>query len=128
MERIMAAPGLPEAQGPYAMATIANGFVFVSGQGPYDTKTDAFAEGASIEEQTRLTIEAIAAVLKEAGTSLDNAVQCRVFMEDAKRDFAAMNKVYSEFFGDTKPARTTVQASPPINILIEIDCIAVLPE
>ena len=128
MERIMAAPGLPEAQGPYAMATIANGFVFVSGQGPYDPETNAFAEGAGIEEQTRLTIEAIAAVLKEAGTSLDNAVQCRVFMEDAKRDFAAMNKVYSEFFGDTKPARTTVQASPPINILIEIDCIAVLPE
>ena len=128
MKRIMAAPGLPEAQGPYAMATVANGFVFVSGQGPYDPKTNAFAEGASIEEQTRLTIEAIGAVLKEAGTSLENAVQCRVFMEDVKRDFAAMNAVYAKYFGQNKPARTTVQASPPINILIEIDCVAVLPE
>ncbi len=126
MKRIMSAPNLPEAQGAYCMATIANGFVFVSGQGPYDPESGEFQANASVADQTRFTIECIKLVLAEAGAALEDVVSARVFLKDID-DFAEMNGVYAEYFGDIKPARTTVQSTPPIGISVEIDCIAVAP-
>lgn len=125
MKRIMSSPGLPEAQGPYCMASIANGFVFVSGQGPWDDDAKEFRGDLSVSEQTRLVLECIRNILDQAGSSVEDVVQARVFLRDTA-DFAEMNAAYAEFFGDTKPARTTVQASPPIDIKVEIDVTAVV--
>ena len=125
MREIVRTDNAPTPIGPYAQAVKANGFVFVSGQGPLDPRTGKIASG-TIEEETRLTLNSIKGILEAAGTSLENAVQVRVFLKDM-RDFAAMNRVYAEFFGQTKPARTTVHAEAPVDIKVEIDCVAVLP-
>ncbi len=125
MREIVKTDKAPTPIGPYAQAIKANGFVFVSGQGPLDPKTGKVVSG-TIEEETRLTLNSIKAILEAAGTSLENVVQVRVFLKDMK-DFKAMNGVYGEFFGSTKPARTTVRADAPVDIKVEIDCTAVLP-
>ncbi len=127
MKRITTAPGLPEALGPYCMATVSNGFVFVSGQGPWDPEKGEFRGDLGVGEQTTLVLDCIGRILEQAGTSVENVVQARVFLED-KAYFAEMNEAFARFFGDSKPARTTVQASPPIDIKVEIDVTAVLPE
>jgi len=126
MREAVTTPNAPIPIGPYSQAIKANGFVFVAGQGPLDPTTGQIVPGG-IEEQTHLTLRTIKAILEAAGTSLENVVRVGVFLRDMA-DFAAMNKVYSEYFGATKPARTTVRAESPVDIRIEIDCIAVMPE
>ena len=103
---------------------IAEGrFVYVSGQGPV---RDGEVVQGTIEEQTALVLENLAAVLAEAGASLADVVRCGVFLADLD-DFEAMNEVYARAFGEPLPARTTVGAALP-RIKVEIDCVAVLPE
>lgn len=111
--------------GSYSAGIIAEGrFVYVSGQGPL--RNGALA-GTSIEEQTRVTLGNVAAVLESAGSSLADVVRCGVFLADV-RDFAAMDKVYADMFPQPLPARTTVGAAFPLpGMLVEIDCVAVLP-
>lgn len=110
--------------GPYSPGIVVDErLVFVSGQGPV---RDGVMVPGTIEEETRLVLENVRAVLAEAGASTDDAVRCGVFLADLD-DFAAMNEVYAEFFGDPPPARTTVGALLP-GIKVEIDCIAVLPQ
>lgn len=103
---------------PFSGAVVANGFVFVSGQ---------TSPGPDIEAQTRGTLEKIAAVLKEAGTDMTQAVRCTVFITDITlRD--RMNAVYATFFPNEPPARATIEcklARP--EMLVEIDCVAVMP-
>jgi 2-iminobutanoate/2-iminopropanoate deaminase len=114
----------PQAIGPYSQAIEAGGFVFCSGQIPLDPKSMAVIEGG-IEEQTRQVLKNMAAILEAAGISLDQAVKCTVFLQDMN-DFAAMNKVYAEFFKSPAPARAAVQVSRlPKDVKIEIECIAV---
>jgi 2-iminobutanoate/2-iminopropanoate deaminase len=115
----------PIPQAPYSQAIIANGFVFVSGQGPIDPKTGKIILG-DIKNQTRLVLDNIANILKAAGSSFDKAVKCSVFLRDI-RDFEAMNEVYKTYFKENPPARTTVQAGDIFGgIGVEIDCIATL--
>jgi|SRR2546422_5875729 len=115
----------PAPQAPYSQAIIANGFVFVSGQGPIDPSSGKIVLG-DIKNQTKLVMDNISAILKAAGSSLDKAVKCSVFLRDIK-DFEAMNEVYKSYFRTTPPARTTVQAGDIFGgIGVEIDCIAVL--
>jgi 2-iminobutanoate/2-iminopropanoate deaminase len=114
-------PGAQTASGrPISGAVIANGFVFVSGQ--------SFVQGADVEAQTRGVIDKIATLLAEAGTDLAHAVRCTVFMSDLTlRD--RMSAVYQEYFPRDFPARAVVGCdlgSP--QALVEIDCIAVLPD
>lgn len=110
--------------GPYSPGVVVDErLVFVSGQGPV---RDGETVRGTIEEETRLVLENVAAVLEQAGASMEDAVRCGVFLADLD-DFAAMNEVYAEFFGDPPPARTTVAALLP-GIKVEIDCIAVLPD
>ena len=97
-------------------------FAYVSGQGPL---RDGVVSGDTIQEQTRVALGNIAAVLASAGASLADVVRCGVFLADMA-DFRGMNDVYAEFFPDPLPARTTVGATLP-GILVEIDCVAVLP-
>ena len=108
--------------GAYSPGVIAEGrFVYVSGQGPL---RDGELVTGTISEQTRAVMENLGAVLAEAGVSYDDVVRCGVFLADLD-DFAAMNDVYSSFFEEPLPARTTVGAHLP-QIKVEIDCVAVL--
>jgi len=126
LERILA-PGAPNPRGPYSHAVRAGDFIFVSGQGPIDPVTNEIHSGDAATE-TRKTLENIQNILSAAGAGMSDVVKCSVFLTDI-RDFAAMNQVYAEFFGDTKPARTTVQAVqlPAHGIRVEIDCVAYKP-
>ena len=125
IDRITAA-GAPSAQGPYSHAVKAGGFIYVSGQACLDPKTNTFVTG-TVQEETRRTIENIQAILEAAGATLADVIKCSVFLSDI-RDFAEMNAVYDEYFGEAKPARTTVQATlPGKGIKVEIDCVAYKP-
>ena len=125
IERITA-PGAPKPAGPYSHAVRAGDFIYVSGQAAIDPATNTFKIG-TVAEETRQTLENIRSILGAAGAEMTDVVKCSVFLADI-RDFAEMNKVYAEFFGNAKPARTTVRATLPAHGLkIEIDCIAYKP-
>ena len=115
---------LPAPKGPYSPAIRANGFIFVSGQGPIGPKTGEVNRG-DIKEQTRLVLENIRALLEAAGSSIEKVVKSNVYLSDIE-DFAAMNEVYAAFFPSSPPARTTIQAAAlPLGIGVEIDVVAV---
>jgi 2-iminobutanoate/2-iminopropanoate deaminase len=115
----------PKAIGPYSQGIIANGFVFCSGQIPIDPATGELNTG-TIEEQTRQVLKNVSAVLEAAGSSLDGAVKCTVFLQDMN-DFAKMNAVYAEFFKSPSPARAAVQvARLPRDVKVEIEAIALV--
>ena len=114
----------PKALGPYSQAIRANGFVFCSGQIPIDPAAGAVV-ATTVEDQTRQAITNLRQVLEAAGSGLDKVVKTTVFISDMN-DFAAVNGVYAELFGDTKPARSCVQvARLPKDVKIEIEAIAV---
>lgn len=113
----------PKAIGPYSQAIEANGFVFASGQIAIDPATGELSTG-DIEEQTRLVLNNLKAVLEAAGSSFDNVVKCTVFLQDMN-DFSKMNAVYGEFFKPPYPARAAVQvARLPKDVKVEIEAIA----
>ena len=117
-------PNAPEAIGPYAQAIEANGFIFCSGQIPINPATGNI-EMAGITEQTRQVLFNLKAVLEAAGSGLGKVVKTTVFLADMG-DFPFMNTVYMEFFGDHKPARSTVQvARLPKSARVEIEAVAV---
>lgn len=124
---IITSPHLPGSKGPYSPAVRANGFVFVSGQGPVDPNTGEAFRG-DIEQQTRIVLENVRAILEAAGSSMQKVVKSNVYLADIS-DFAAMNEVYAAFFPSDPPARTTIQAAHlPLDIGVEIDVIALAPE
>lgn len=126
MKSVIHTDKAPPAAGPYSQAIVANGMVFTAGQIGLDPHTRQFA-GQSIQEQTRQVFANLSAVLAAAGCTFADCVKSTVFLKDMN-DFAAMNSVYSEYFPANPPARTTVQAARlPIDALIEIELIAVLP-
>ena len=115
----------PQAIGPYSQGIVAGGFVYCSGQIPLVPETGSLAAGG-IEDQTRQVLKNVAAVLEAAGSSLDLAVKTTVYLQDMN-DFAAMNKVYAEFFKAPAPARATVQVGRlPRDVKIEIEAVAVV--
>jgi 2-iminobutanoate/2-iminopropanoate deaminase len=124
MRQTVTAERAPAPAGPYSHAVVANGFVFISGQGPVDPETgnmpDAFAD------QVRQTLKNVQTILEAAGSSLENVVKVNAYVTDLTR-FQEFNEVYGEFFRHDPPARTTVGASL-LGFLVEIDCIARLTE
>ena len=117
----------PAAIGPYSQAIVADGWVFCSGQIPLVPETGELLAG-TIEEQTDRALRNLAQVLDEAGSSLQHVVKTTVFLSDMN-DFAAMNEVYAEHFGDHRPARAAVQAGAlPKFCDIEIECVARVKE
>lgn len=113
----------PQAIGPYEQAIRVNGFVFTAGQIALDPKTGNLVEGG-IAEQTRQVLENLKAVLDAGGSSMDRVVKATVFLTNMA-DFAAMNEIYAEYMGESKPARSTVAAADlPRGSLVEIDLIA----
>ena len=126
MKEIVHTDRAPHAIGPYSQAVRAGNLIFASGQIPTDPATGEFVAGG-ISEQTEQVLRNLSAVLEAAGAGLNQVVKTTVFLADMS-DFAAMNEVYIEFFGEQKPARTTVAvrfANPDIKV--EIDCIAYKP-
>ncbi len=110
--------------GHYSHAIVANGFVYVSGQGPADPKTgvapDAFAE------QVRQTLRNVQIILKGAGADMKDVVKINAYRSDLPR-FPEYNAIYKEFFPAEPPARTTIGCQL-FGIQVEIDCVAVLPD
>ena len=125
MKETISTENAPGAIGPYSQAVKAGSMVFCSGQIPIDPATGEFVS-SGVAEQTRQVLKNLSAVLKAAGTDLNNVVKTTVFLADMN-DFTAMNEVYAEFFNDNKPARATVQAARlPRDARVEIDCIAII--
>jgi 2-iminobutanoate/2-iminopropanoate deaminase len=124
MRRTVTAEKGPAPAGPYSHAVVANGFVFISGQGPVDPETGAMPD--AFVDQVRQTLSNVQTILEAAGTSLDNVVKVNAYVTDLTR-FAQFNEVYQEFFSHDPPARTTV-ATGLLGMLVEVDCVAALPE
>lgn len=121
----IAAPGAPEAIGPYSPALRVGNLLFISGQIPIDPTTMELVEG-DIAGQTDQVMRNIVALLGAAGTDFSSVARTTVFLADIG-DFAAMNSIYSRYVSDPPPARSTVQVSRlPRDVRIEIDAIAVI--
>lgn len=115
----------PSAVGPYSQGIIVNGMVYTAGQAALIPGTKNLAEGG-IREQTHQTLQNIKAIVEAAGSTMEKVVKVNVYLVDLA-DFAAMNEVYSTYFGDVPPARTTVQvARLPLDALVEIEAVALL--
>ena len=119
-------PGIPAPRGPYSPAVRAGDYIFVSGQVSVDTATQQLSPG-DVKHETRVVLQNMKAILEGCGASLADVVKCSVFLADGA-GFAAMNEVYAEFFGASKPARSTVVTGFAVaGIKVEIDCIAYKP-
>jgi len=119
-------PHSPSPRGPYSPAVRAGDFIFVSGQGPIDPVTDKLVVD-EIERQTEVTLANIRLILEACGATPADVVKCSVFLSNIK-DFPRMNKVYAEFFGENRPARTTIEAQfHQAEMRVEIDCVAYKP-
>ena len=99
--------------------------VYVSGQGPIDPETGEFFLG-NFRQQAELVFKNISTLLLASGSSWEHVVKVSVFLADLK-NFAEMNEIYRQFLIEPYPARTTVQAGLPPQMLIEVDCIARIP-
>ncbi len=125
MNEVVSTEKAPKALGPYSQAIKAGGFVWCSGQIPIDPAVNAVT-ATTIEDQTRQAIANLKNVLEAAGAGLDKVVKTTVFISDMN-DFAALNAVYAELFGETKPARSCVQvARLPKDVKVEIEAVAAL--
>lgn len=112
----------PAAIGPYSQAIRAGGVVYTSGQ--IGLTAEGVLAGDTIEEQTRQVLANLESVLQAAGSSLAQVVKTTVFLVDMN-DFAVVNGIYGEYFGDNPPARSAVQvARLPKDVKIEIEAVA----
>ena len=124
MKKIFA-ENAPKAIGPYSHAWLSGNLIFCSGQTPLNPVTMVI-EGTAIAEQTTVVLQNLEAVLKAAGCDRSHILKTSVFLKNFA-DFEKMNKAYEAFFGDHKPARTTVEVSRlPKEALVEIECVAEL--
>lgn len=118
--------GGPPAMGPYSPAVAAGNLLFVSGQGPVKPDGSGVLRG-TFEEEARLTLSNVKAVVEGAGSSLDKVVKVTAFLADMDR-FAEFNKIYKEYFGSDCPARSCIQAARlPGGFQVEVEAIALLP-
>lgn len=118
----------PAPVGPYNQAIAANGFLFTAGQIALDPQTMTIVGTGDVEAQAKQVMANLGEVLKEAGCSWENIVKTTVFLKDMN-DFAKVNAIYGQYFNEaTAPARSCVEvARLPKDVLVEIDCVAVLP-
>jgi len=118
-------PDAPAAIGPYSQAVKANGFVYTSGQIALDPATGNLVE-TSFEDQVHRVFKNLEAILRAAGTDFNRVLKATVYVTDLG-NFAALNSIYASYFGDHKPARTTVEVPKlPKGGAVEIDLIALL--
>ena len=123
MKNIIHTDNAPKAIGPYSQAVMAGGMLFVSGQIPINPQTGELST-ADISEQTKLVMDNIGAILKAAGLSYENIIKTTCLLADIN-DFAAMNKVYAEYFPTNPPARSAFAVKDlPKGARLEIEVIA----
>ena len=122
--RVVSTDSAPSAIGPYSQAVIAGGLVHCSGQIALDPRNGEMVEG-DVTAQAERALANLAAVLEAAGSGLDRALKCTVYLADMA-DFAAVKEVYARYFpGADPPARACVAArTQPRNALVEVDCVA----
>jgi 2-iminobutanoate/2-iminopropanoate deaminase len=121
----VATDSAPKVIGPYSQAVKANGVLYTSGQIALDPATAALVEGG-FEAQARRVFENLKAILTASGSDFSRVVKATVYLTDLG-DFQTLNSIYASYFGDHKPARTTVQVSAlPKGGAVEIDLVALL--
>lgn len=127
MKTIIKTENAPLPIGPYNQAIAVEGrLLFTAGQIAIDPKTGAMV-GTTIQEQTKQVCENLKAVLIASHTDLNHVVKTTVFLKNFN-DFAAMNEVYAQYFGESAPARSTVEvARLPKDALVEIEVVALIP-
>ena len=119
----ISSPDAPPAIGPYSQGIKAGGFIFLSGQITLVGNTGKIVQGM-IKEQTEQVIFNIKALLASENLDLSDVVKATVYLA-SMTEFSAMNEVYTRYFGDTPPARSTVEVSRlPRDVRVEIEVIA----
>jgi 2-iminobutanoate/2-iminopropanoate deaminase len=117
------APNGPQPLGPYSILTEANGFVFCSGMIAIEPATGMPIEG-DVVAQTHQVMKNIGAVLGDVGLGYDDIVKTTIFLADIA-DFPVVNEAYAQYVGDSKPARSTIEAGAlPGGFAVEVECIA----
>jgi 2-iminobutanoate/2-iminopropanoate deaminase len=124
-KEVIATPDAPKAIGPYSQAIRVGNTVYLAGQIPIDPKTNQLVTG-TIEQQTRMVMDNLRAVLTAAGMTFDNVVMAHCFLKDLN-DFGRFNETYATYFKDgMPPGRATVQAARlPRDVLVEVALVAV---
>jgi 2-iminobutanoate/2-iminopropanoate deaminase len=122
MKKKIATDKAPQAIGPYSQAIQLGSLLFVSGQIPIDPKTGNLVQG-DIEAQTQQVMENLKAIVATAGLTLSDALKATCFLKNMG-DFAKFNGIYAGYFGDSPPARETVEvARLPRDVLVEVSLI-----
>jgi 2-iminobutanoate/2-iminopropanoate deaminase len=122
MKKKISTKNAPQAVGPYSQAIQYGDFLFVSGQIAMDPQTGALVEG-DIEAQTERVLKNVVAIIEAAGMTVQNAVKCTCFLKNMN-DFIRFNSVYESYFGESLPARETVEVSRlPKDVLVEVSTI-----
>ena len=126
MKEVISTTNAPAAIGPYSQGISNSGkLLFISGQIPVDPSTGNI-EAVTIEEQAKQSLINLGAILKQANATYDDVVKTTCFIADMN-DFAAFNKVYSQYFTNNCPARSCVAVKQlPKNSLCEIEAIAII--
>lgn len=120
-------PNGSPALGPYSHAVRTGQLLFISGQGPF-AKDGSGAVPGTIQEETVRTLDNLKAVLEDAGSSLSQVIKTTCFLDDMN-NFKEFNEVYAQYFAEDSPARSCVEvARLPLNIQVEIEAIALIPE
>jgi 2-iminobutanoate/2-iminopropanoate deaminase len=123
MKKAIQIPNAPAPVGPYSQAILAGGMLFVSGQIPLNPETGEL-EMDSIEVATHRVMKNIVALLEAAELNIEQVVKTSIFLKDLN-DFQAVNTIYASYFPGIPPARETVQVTRlPLDVNIEISCIA----
>lgn len=124
MNKVINTENAPKAIGPYSQAIQSNGTLYMSGQLPVDPAIGKVVEGG-IKEQTHQVLKNMKAILTEAGYDFTDVVKCTCLLSDMS-NFAEFNEVYAQYFTSNFPARMAFAVKTlPLNVMIEIDCIAV---
>lgn len=123
-KKIISTDKAPKAIGPYSQAVRTGNLLFTSGQIPLDPATGEM-EVEDIKKQTKRVMENLKGLLESEGLIFANVIKTTCFLSDMG-NFAPFNEVYSEYFKDAPPARSTVAVKTlPKNALVEVEVIAV---
>jgi 2-iminobutanoate/2-iminopropanoate deaminase len=113
----------PKPIGPYSQGIVENGFIFTSGMIALDPATGKVVPGG-VKEQTKRVLENVRAILEEAGSSMDKVTKTTVYLKEPSL-FKEMNETYAGYFGNHKPARSTIVCNFMLSeVLVEIDAVA----
>ena len=124
MKKVLQISGAPAPIGPYSQAILKNDTLFVSGQIPMNPLTGKLVD-TDVASATDQVMKNIVSLLNEAEMTTDDVVKCSIFLKNMD-DFNDVNEIYSNYFRSNPPARETVQvARLPLDVDVEISCIAI---